>query len=76
MKCMFQRGLAASQARTFEIADALRTALHDAGAPPSRLEVFNDPRFGIRVEVTVAGSATAGISGEVLGQFPFRFIVS
>ena len=51
-------------------------ALHDAGAPASRLEVINDPRFGIQVEVTVTGSATADIAREVLGQFPFRFEVS
>jgi fatty-acyl-CoA synthase len=62
--------------RQREIADALRTALHDAGAPTSGLEVVNDPRFGIRVEVAVASSATAGIAREVLGQFPFRSDVS
>jgi fatty-acyl-CoA synthase len=62
--------------RRREIADALRTALHDAGAQTSGLEVINDPRFGIQVEVTVAGSVTTGIAREVLGQFPFRFGVS
>lgn len=62
--------------RQREITDALRTALHDACAPASRLEVINDPRFGIQVEVTVAGSATARIARDVLGQFPFRFEVS
>lgn len=62
--------------RQREIADALRTALHDAGAPISRLDVVSDPRFGIQVEVTVAGSATAAIAREVLGKFPFRFEVS
>jgi hypothetical protein len=34
-----------------EIADALRTVRHDTNAPASRLEVINDPRAGIRVEV-------------------------
>ncbi|RZT97797.1 acyl-CoA synthetase [Rivibacter subsaxonicus] len=62
--------------RLREIADALRTALHDAGAPASRLEVVNDPRLGIRVEVAVAGSATAAVAREVLGRFPFRFEVT
>ncbi|MGJ7512401.1 hypothetical protein [Variovorax sp. GT1P44] len=62
--------------RQREIADALRTALQDAGAPTSRLEVFNDPDFGIHIEITVAGSATAGIARELLGQCPFRFTVS
>jgi len=62
--------------RRREIADTLRTALHKAGAQTSRLEVINDPRFGIQIEATVAGSATAGIAREVLGQFPFRFGVS
>lgn len=59
-----------------EIADALRTALHDAGAPISRLEVINDPRLGIQIEVTVARIATAGIVRKILGQYPFRFEVS
>ena len=62
--------------RQREIVDALRTALHDAAAPASRLEVVNDPRFGIQVEVTVAGRATAGIARGVLGRFPFRFEVT
>jgi fatty-acyl-CoA synthase len=62
--------------RQREIADALRTALQEAGAPASRLDVINDPRLGIRVEVTVAGSATAGIARDVLGRFPFRFEMS
>jgi fatty-acyl-CoA synthase len=62
--------------RQREIADALSTALHDAGAPASRIDVINDPRFGIQVEVAVAGGATAGIAHEVLGQFPFRCEVS
>lgn len=62
--------------RQREIADALRTALHDAGAPAARLEVVNDPRFGIQVEVTVARRAAASTAREVLGQFPFRFEVS
>jgi fatty-acyl-CoA synthase len=62
--------------RQREIADALRTALHDAGAPASGLEVINDPRLGTQVAVTVAGSAAAGIAREVLGRFPFGFEVS
>lgn len=62
--------------RQREIADALRSALHEAGAPASRLEVTNDPRFGIQVEVTVAEGAVAGIAHQVLGRFPFRFEVS
>ena len=62
--------------RQREIADALRTALHEAGAPTSALEVINDPRSGIQVEVTVADSTNAGIAREILGQFPFRFGVS
>ncbi len=62
--------------RQREIADVLRSALHDAGAPASRLEVTNDPRFGIQVEVTVAEGAAAGIARQVLGHFPFRFEVA
>jgi fatty-acyl-CoA synthase len=62
--------------RQREIMDALRTALHDAAAPTSRLEVANDPRFGIQVEVTVADNASADIARKVLGQFPFGFGVS
>ncbi len=62
--------------RQREIVDALRTALDDAHAPASRLEVVNDPRFGIQIEVTVAGRATAGIARDVLGRFPFRFEVT
>jgi fatty-acyl-CoA synthase len=62
--------------RQREIKDALRTALHDAAAPTSRLEVVNDPRVGIQVEVTVTDSASADIAREVLGQFPFGFGVS
>jgi len=62
--------------RQREIADALRTALHDAHTPASRIEVSNDPRFGIQVAVKVADSATAGIAREVLGRFPFGFDVS
>jgi fatty-acyl-CoA synthase len=62
--------------RQREIKDALNTALHDAGAPVTRLDVSNDPRFGIQVEVTLAGSAAAGVAREVLGQFPFAFAVS
>jgi fatty-acyl-CoA synthase len=62
--------------RQREIVDALRTALHDAGARTSRLEVINDPRLGIQIEVAVTDVATAGIAREVLGQFPFRFDVS
>jgi fatty-acyl-CoA synthase len=59
-----------------EIADALRTALHDAGVATSRLDVINDPRFGLQVEVTLVDSATTEAAREVLGQFPFRFEVS
>ncbi|RZL89557.1 MAG: acyl-CoA synthetase [Variovorax sp.] len=62
--------------RQREIVDALRVALHDAGAPTSRLEVINDPQFGFQVEVAVAGSTAAGVARKVLGQFPFRFEVS
>ncbi|MDN8613660.1 acyl-CoA synthetase [Variovorax ginsengisoli] len=62
--------------RQREIADALRTALHDAAALTSRLEVINDPRLGIQIEVALADGAAAGIAREVLGQFPFRFDVS
>ena len=62
--------------RQREIADALRMALHEAGAPTLGLEVINDPRSGIQVEVTVADSASVGMAREVLGQFPFRFAVS
>jgi fatty-acyl-CoA synthase len=62
--------------RQRETVDALRTALHDAGAWTSRLEVIDDPRLGIQIEVVVADIATAGIAREVLGQFPFRFDVS
>lgn len=64
------------QLRQSEIADALRVTLQDSGVPISRLDVINDPRFGIQVEVTVVGSAAADIAREVLGQFPFRFDVS
>ncbi len=62
--------------RQREIVDALRTALEEAGAPASRLDVINDPRLGIQVEVGVANRATADIAREVLGQFPFRFEAS
>src|SRR6202521_1123841 len=62
--------------RRREIADALRTALHDAGVATSRLDVINDPHFGLQVEVTLADSATTEAAREVLGQFPFRFEVS
>jgi fatty-acyl-CoA synthase len=62
--------------RQREIADALRTALHDAGAPASRLEIISDPRLGIQVEVTVAREAAADVARGVLGQFPFRFEIS
>jgi fatty-acyl-CoA synthase len=62
--------------RQREIADALRTALQEAGAPASQLEVINDPRLGIQIAVTMTGSAAAGMAREVLGQFPFRFEVS
>jgi fatty-acyl-CoA synthase len=46
------------------------------GAPISRLEVINDPRFGIQIEVTVASRATVEVAREILGQFAFRFEVS
>ena len=62
--------------RQREIVDALRTALEGAGAPASRLEVINDPRLGIRVEVAVAGSTYTDVAREVLGQFPLRFEVT
>lgn len=62
--------------RQREIGDALRAALHDAGAPISRIEVINDPRLGIQVEVTLTGNAAAAMVREVLGQFTFRFEVS
>jgi fatty-acyl-CoA synthase len=62
--------------RQREIADALRTALHDAGARMSRLEVINDPHSGVQIEVTLADGASAAIAHEVLGQFAFRFQVS
>ena len=62
--------------RQREIVDALRVALHDAGAPTSRLEVINDPRSGIHVEVAVVGGTAAGVARKVLGRFPFRFEVS
>jgi fatty-acyl-CoA synthase len=58
-----------------EIIDALSTALQDAEIPISRLEVINDLRFGIQVEVTVLSNAAAEMAREILGQFPFRFEV-
>jgi len=65
-----------ARAQAARDADALRTALHEAGASISRLDVTNDAQFGIQVEVIVAGSANADIAREVLGQFPFRFRAS
>jgi fatty-acyl-CoA synthase len=62
--------------RQREIADALRAALHDAGAPTSRLEVINDPRLGLEVEVALVDHATTELARAILGQFPFRFAVS
>ncbi|RJP69340.1 MAG: acyl-CoA synthetase [Comamonadaceae bacterium] len=62
--------------RQREIDDALRTALHESGAPVSRLTVINDQRLGTQIEVTVVGSAATVLAHEVLGQFPFRFEVS
>lgn len=62
--------------RQREIVDALRTALADAGAPACRLDVINDPLFGIQVDVRTADRAAAGIAREVLGRFPFRFEVT
>lgn len=62
--------------RQRETEDALRTALLNAGTPVSQLQIVNDPRLGIQVEVTVLGSAAADKAREVLGQFPFRFDVS
>jgi len=62
--------------RQREIGDALRAALQDGGAPISRLEVINDPRFGIQIEVTVASRAAVDVAREILGQFAFRFEVS
>lgn len=62
--------------RQREIMDALRTALRDADVAISGVEVINDPRTGIQVEVTVADSANADVARGVLGQFPFRFEVS
>ncbi|MGO4392996.1 acyl-CoA synthetase [Variovorax sp. M-6] len=62
--------------RRREIRDALRTALHDAGAPTSRLEVNYDPRLGIQIQVIVARIATAGIARKILSQYPFPFGVS
>jgi fatty-acyl-CoA synthase len=62
--------------RQREIADALRTALQDAGAAPVRLEVRNDPSFGIGIEVEVADDAAAATARGILGQFPFRYAVA
>lgn len=61
-----------------EIADALRTALHDAGVATSQLDILNDPRLGLEVEVTLVDSDTTEVAREILGQFqfPFRFAVS
>ncbi|WP_332742205.1 acyl-CoA synthetase [Hydrogenophaga sp.] len=62
--------------RQREIADALRAALRDSGAPVSKLRVINDQRLGVQVEVTLVDSQATGIARAVLGQFPFRFEVS
>ena len=59
-----------------ETADALRSALAEAGAPAASLEVVNDPQLGTRVEVMVADAAHATLARDVLGRFPFRFEVA
>ncbi|MDN3922918.1 acyl-CoA synthetase [Roseateles violae] len=62
--------------RQREIADALGTALQEAGAPAAAIEVINDPRLGIRVEVTLVSETEAEAARAVLGRFPFRFELS
>ncbi|MBV8503321.1 MAG: acyl-CoA synthetase [Paucibacter sp.] len=57
--------------RQREIADALRTALHEAGTPATRLEVVNDPQLGIQVLVDLADKTQTSLAREVLGRFAF-----
>ncbi|MCU7375189.1 acyl-CoA synthetase [Paucibacter sp. O1-1] len=56
-----------------ETEDALRTALHEAGAAATALVAVNDPQLGIRIELTLADPAGAEIARRVLGRFPFRY---
>ncbi|MFN7040154.1 MAG: acyl-CoA synthetase [Acidovorax temperans] len=61
--------------RQREIADALETALRDAGAPASALTVSNQQQLGIHVQVETDKSAFSAIAHTVLGNFPFSFSV-
>lgn len=59
--------------RQREIADALHTALLDAGVQPSALTVRTHPEQGLHVEVTLTTDASTHSAHEVLGRFPFSF---
>lgn len=62
--------------RQREISHALRTALQGSGTPIGQLQVINDQRLGIHVDLTVKDSGAIPMARTVLGRFPFRFEVS
>jgi fatty-acyl-CoA synthase len=59
-----------------EIEDSLSVALRDAGVQIGSIKSCSDPRYGTRVQVSLADSADPELARHVLGQFPFPFWLS
>ncbi|UXZ86502.1 acyl-CoA synthetase [Burkholderia multivorans] len=58
-----------------ETADALRSALHEAGMPHARVTVENDASRGVSAQVALTDPALHTHASAVLGRFPFAFTI-
>jgi len=58
-----------------ETADALRSALYEAGVTDARVMVENDASRGVSAHVALADPALEVQASAVLGRFPFAFVI-
>jgi fatty-acyl-CoA synthase len=59
-----------------ETADALRSALVDAGVEDATVSLIDDTSRGISLHVELADPAFESLAASALGRFPFAFSIS
>ncbi|MDR3418490.1 MAG: acyl-CoA synthetase [Nevskia sp.] len=62
--------------RRLEMADALRSALADAGLEDAQVSVDEDKSRGVSLRIELADPAQETQAAEILGRFPFAFSIA
>jgi fatty-acyl-CoA synthase len=62
--------------KRLEMADALRSALVEAGVKDATVSIIEDTSRGISAHVELASAEFEGLAGSTLGRFPFAFSLS